>query len=117
MAFYLWECLDKDRAQIYLKETLKEDINILKFVCSIASRWNGTDGSGWSSKLNNYSTYISPDTVYKKIQEFDKRDLYKFTFDDQIKLASFVLNYEKSDNSHGVNEKLAKELVTKWRNS
>lgn len=117
MAFYLWECLDKDRAQIYLKETLKEDINILKFVCSIASRWNGTDGSGWSSKLNNYSTYISPDTVYKKIQEFDKRDLYKFIFDDQIKLASFVLNYEKSDNSHGVNEKLAKELVTKWRNS
>lgn len=117
MAFYLWECLDKDRAQIYLKETLKEDINILKFVCSIASRWNGTDGSGWSSKLNNYSTYISPDTVYKKIQEFDKRDLYKFTFDNQIKLASFVLNYEKSDNSHGVNEKLAKELVTKWRNS
>lgn len=117
MAFYLWECLDKDRAQIYLKETLKEDINILKFVCSIASRWNGTDGSGWSSKLNNYSTYISPDTVYKKIQEFDKRDLYKFTFDDQIKLASFVLNYEKSDNSHGVNEKLAKELVTKWKNS
>lgn len=117
MVFYLWECLDKDRAQIYLKETLKEDINILKFVCSIASRWNGTDGSGWSSKLNNYSTYISPDTVYKKIQEFDKRDLYKFTFDDQIKLASFVLNYEKSDNSHGVNEKLAKELVTKWRNS
>ena len=117
MAFYLWECLDKDRAQIYLKETLKEDINILKFVCSIASRWNGTDGSGWSSKLNNYTTYISPDTVYKKIQEFDKRDLYKFTFDDQIKLASFVLNYEKSDNSHGVNEKLAKELVTKWKNS
>lgn len=117
MAFYLWECLDKDRAQIYLKETLKEDINILKFVCSIASRWNGTDGSGWSSKLNNYSTYISPDTVYKKIQEFDKRDLYKFTFDDQIKLASFVLNYEKSDNSYGVDEKLAKELVNKWKNS
>ena len=117
MAFYLWECLDKDRAQIYLKEILKEDFNILKFVCSIASRWNGTDGSGWFFKLNNYLTYISPDTIYKKIQEFDKRDLYKFTFDDQIKLASFVLNYEKSDNSHGVNEKLAKELVTKWRNS
>ena len=117
MAFYLWECLDKDRAQIYLKETLKEDFNILKFVCSIASRWNGTDGSGWFFKLNNYLTYISPDTIYKKIQEFDKRDLYKFTFDDQIKLASFVLNYEKSDNSYGVNEKLAKELVTKWNNS
>ena len=117
MAFYLWECLDKDRAQIYLKEILKEDFNILKFVCSIASRWNGTDGSGWFFKLNNYLTYISPDTIYKKIQEFDKRDLYKFTLDDQIKLASFVLNYEKSDNNYGVNKKLAKNLVNKWKNS
>ena len=109
MAFYLWECLDKDRAKIYFKETLKEDINILKFVCSIGSRLD--------FKFNDYSRYISPDTIYKKIQEFDKRDLYKFTLDDQIKLASFVLNYEKSDNSYGVNEKLAKELVTKWNNS
>ena len=53
----------------------------------------------------------------KKLQEFDKRDLYKFTLDDQIKLASFVLNYEKSDNNYGVNEKLAKNLVNKWKNS
>lgn len=117
IAFYLWECLDKNRAQIYLKKILKEDINILKFVCSIAKRWNGTGGSGWYFVREHYSTYISADTIYKKIQEFDKRNLYKFTFDDQIKLASFVLNYEKSDNSYGVNETLAKELVTKWNNS
>lgn len=117
IAFYLWERLDENQAQIYLKKILKEDINILKFVCSIAKRWNGTGGSGWYFVREHYSTYISADTIYKKIQEFDKRDLYKFTLDDQIKLASFVLNYEKSDNSHGVNEKLAKELVTKWSNS
>ena len=117
IAFYLWECLDKNRAQIYFKKILKEDINILKFVCSIAKRWNGTGGSGWYFVREHYSTYISADTIYKKIQEFDKRDLYKFTLDDQIKLASFVLNYEKSDNNYGVNEKLAKNLVNKWKNS
>lgn len=117
MALYLWECLDKDRAQTYLKEILKENINILKFVCSIASRWNGTGGSGWYFKLDNYSTYISTDFIYKNIQEFDKRKLDIFTFDDQIKLASFILNYERSDNNYGVNEKLAKNLVDKWKNS
>ena len=117
IAFYLWECLDKNRAQIYFKKILKEDINILKFVCSIAKRWNGTGGSGWYFVREHYSTYISADTIYKKIQEFDKRDLYKFTLDDQIKLASFVLNYEKSDNNYGVNKKLAKNLVNKWKNS
>lgn len=117
IAFYLWECLDKNQAQIYLKKMLKEDINIFKFICSIAKRWTGTGGSGWYFVREHYSTYISADTIYKKIQEFDKRDLYKFTLDDQIKLASFVLNYEKSDNNYGVNENLAKDLVNEWKNS
>lgn len=117
IAFYLWECLDKNQAQIYLKKMLKEDINIFKFICSIAKRWTGTGGSGWYFLREHYSTYISADTIYKKIQEFDKRDLYKFTLDDQIKLASFVLNYEKSDNNYGVNENLAKDLVNEWKNS
>ena len=35
MAFYLWECLDKDRARTYLNNILKEDHNILKFICAM----------------------------------------------------------------------------------
>lgn len=115
MAFYLWECLDKDRAQTYLDNILKEDDNILKFICAIARKGMSTNNdSGWDFPLEKYLTYISKDTIYEKIQEFDKRQLDTFTLEDQIKLASFVLNYESSDH-HNVNEKEAMKRVNDWK--
>lgn len=111
IAFYLWECLDKDKAQSYLNNILKEDHNILKFICAIASRWTSSNGdSGWDFPLDKYLTYVSKDTIYEKIQAFDKGLLDIFTLEDQIKLASFVLNYESS-NHYDVSEEEAMKLV------
>ena len=116
MAFYLWECLDKDKAQNYLGNILKEDHNILKFICAIASRWTSSNGdNGWDFPLDKYLTYVSKDTIYEKIQAFDKGLLDIFTLENQIKLASFVLNYESS-NHHNVNEEEAMKLVNDWIN-
>jgi P-loop ATPase len=114
MAFYLWECIDKDRAQNYLDNILKEDHNILKFICAIASRWTSSNGdSGWNFPLDKYLTYVSKDTIYEKIQAFDKGLLDMFTLEDQIKLASFVLIYDKSE-SYRVDEEEAMKLVNDW---
>jgi len=116
MAFYLWECIDKDRAQNYLDNILKEDCNILKFICAIASRWTSSNGdSGWDFPVDKYLTYVSKDTIYEKIQAFDKELLDIFTLEDQIKLASFVLNYE-SANHHNVSEEEAMKFVNDWIN-
>lgn len=116
MAFYLWECLDKDRAQNYLGNILKEDHNILKFICAIANRWTSSNGdNGWDFPLDKYLTYVSKDTIYEKIQAFDKGLLDIFTLENQIKLASFVLNYESS-NHHNVSEEEAMKLVNDWIN-
>ena len=116
IAFYLWECLDKDKAQSYLNNILKEDHNILKFICAIASRWTSSNGdSGWDFPLDKYLTYVSKDTIYEKIQAFDKGLLDIFTLEDQIKLASFVLNYESS-NHYDVSEEGAMKLVNEWIN-
>jgi len=116
MAFYLWECLDKDKAQNYLGNILKEDHNILKFICAIASRWTSSNGdNGWDFPLDKYLTYVSKDTIYEKIQAFDKGLLDIFTLENQIKLASFVLNYESS-NHHNVSEEEAMKLVNDWIN-
>ena len=115
MAFYLWECIDKDRAQTYLDNILKEDNNILRFICTIARKgMSANNDSGWDFPLENYLTYISKDTIYEKIQEFDKRQLDTFTLEDQIILASFVLNYE-SPGHHNVNEKEAMKRVNDWK--
>lgn len=116
IAFYLWECIDKDKAQNYLDNILKEDINILKFICAIASRWTSSNGDReWDFPSDKYLTYVSKDTIYEKIQAFDKRLLDKFTLEDQIKLASFSLNYESS-NHHNVSEEEAMKLVNDWIN-
>lgn len=117
MAFYLWECLDKDRARTYLNNILKEDHNILKFICAIASRWTSSNGdSGWDFPLDKYLTYVSKDTIYDKIQAFDKGLLDIFTLEDQIKLASFVLSYGKSE-SYRVDEKEAMEHISNWEDN
>lgn len=116
IALYLWDCLDKDRAQTYLKNILKDDINVLKFICAIAhGSISSNNDVSWYFPLDQYSTYISKDIIYEKIQEFDKRKLDIFTLEEQIKLASFVLNYDRS-NHHNVSEEEAKKFVNDWIN-
>ena len=114
MAFYLWECLDKDRARTYLDNILKVDNNILKFICAIASKWTSENDVGWYYSLDKVSNYISVDIVYEKIKEISKEDLVMFKLEDQIKLASFVLSYGKSE-SYRVDEKEAMKLVNDWK--
>lgn len=117
ITFYLWNCLDKDKVKIYLENEFKYDINILKFICAIAHKWISSDNdSGWRFSLDGFLDYISVDTIYKKIEEFDKRQLDLFTSEDQIKLASFVLSYGKSNN-HSISEKAAKVLIEDWKNN
>lgn len=116
MAFYLWECLDKGSARNYLSNILKKDINIFKFICTIASRWTSENDKGWYFSLEELSTYISTDIVFEKVQEISKEDLDMLTLEDQIKLASFVLTYDKSE-SYRISEEEAMKLVNDWRYS
>lgn len=113
MAFYLWECLDKGSARNYLSNILKKDINIFKFICAIASRWTSENDEGWYFSLEELSTYISTDIVFEKVQVISKEDLAMFTLEDKIKLASFVLTYDKSE-SYRVDEEEAMKLVNDW---
>lgn len=80
----------------------------------MASKWNGTNGSGWSFYSKNYSEYVSQDEIYDMIQSFDKNKLDEFTEVEQIKLASFTLNYNKHEMNH-VNEQEALKLVNEWK--
>ena len=114
MAFYLWECIDKDRAQNYLSNILKEDINILKFICAIATKWTSENNSGWYFPLDKFSKHISAATIVEKIEAFDKQQLDKFTIEDQLKMASFILTYGKSD-SYRVDEEKAMKHISNWK--
>lgn len=113
-AFYLWKCFDKSGADDYLNALLKNDVTKLKFICATAGRWNGSNGNGWSFNSTNYSEYVSKDDVYNMIQHYDKSKLNEFTEIEQIKLASFYLNYHNDEMDH-VNEEEALILVNEWK--
>ncbi len=112
--YFLWEALDKDGAQKYLKNGFKNEVFKLKFLCKFASKWNGTKGTGWSFEQKYYKDYLNDDDVNKTILELDKSKLDQFTENEQIKLASFVLNYNKKEMDY-VEEKRAKSLIKKWK--
>lgn len=114
IVFYLWKCFDKDGVADYLEALFKSEVNKLKFICTMAGKWNGTNGSGWSFDLQTYSEYIAQDEVYNMIRNFDKSKLDEFTDIEQIKLASFFLNYNKVE-MYRANEQEAMKLVNEWK--
>ena len=112
--FYLWKCFDKDGVEAYLKGLLKTEVNKLEFICAMATKWHSTNGSGWRFYPQNYSEYISQNEVYNMIQGFDKSKLNQFTDIEQIKLASFALNYNKNEMDHA-DEQAALNLISEWK--
>ena len=111
---YLWEAFDKEGAQKFIFSLFEDDSQKLKYICAMASRWNGSNGSGWNFHSKHYSSYISDEEVYNLIQKYDKKKLDEFSDIEQIKLASFVLNYPRGEMDH-VNEQKARELVEEWK--
>ena len=80
----------------------------------MAGKWNGTNGSGWSFNSKDYSDYISDEEIFDIVQSTDKKTLNEFTETEQIRLASFVLNYSKEDMDY-VTEQEALKLVNEWK--
>ena len=114
IVLYLWKCFDNKSAKKYMTEILKDDVVKLKFICSMAGRWNGTRGSGWNFHSESYSEYLSDEEIYALIQKMNINMINEFSEIDQIKLASFVLNYNKDEIDH-VTEEEAKEQVKLWK--
>lgn len=117
MAFYLWECLDKESADKYLEDLFTSDVNKIKFVCSMVSQWTNTDNEmGWSFSLNRYEKYITSEEVYELIKKLDKMKLEKFTDLEKLKIAAFYLSY-KNGRLYDVSLEKAQELLKDWETS
>lgn len=112
--FYLWESFEKEEAKNYVDKLFEDDANKIRFVCALAGRWNGTNGCGWSFNSKSYSEYISDEEIFNLIQDYDKSKMEVFSSEEQIKMASFVLNYGKSEMFH-VNEQEAMNLIKEWK--
>ena len=112
--FYLWECFDEAAATSFINEAFKDEMNKLRFVCAVAGKWNGSDGNGWAFYPQYYSKYLSDESIADLIEKKEANIVKSFTDEEQIKLASFVLNRQKSHADY-VTEREAKKLVNDWK--
>lgn len=114
MAFYIWESFDKDGATSYINKLFENTVNKLKFMSANSGKWIGTRGSGWDYDAKSYVEYITKEELYDIVDNIDKDTLFELSELEQIKVASFYLNYNKNENDDRVNEETALELVNKW---
>jgi len=116
LVFYLWKSFDEESTRKYIEKGFNNNTFTLRFICSFAVKWTGTGGVGWHYKNRIYTDYLSHEEIYDLIQGYGKNHIDEFTELEQIKLASFVLNYDK-DDMFQVNEQAAMRLVDEWTRS
>ena len=90
VVFHLWEKLNEEAAIEYFNQVAENNISMLKLVCTLATRWEGTSGGGWRLEAREYEKYISKETIYNGIKKLDKNDLLEFTDVEKLKLASLL---------------------------
>ena len=66
-------------------------MNKLNFTCALAEIWIEGPIQTWTFNEERYSRFISKEEIYSIIKNLDKNTLIKFSREDQIKLAIFIL--------------------------
>lgn len=111
--FYLWKYVDEEGLSEYIQKTFETEVGKLKFITSLAGKWVG-NGVGWEYYSNEYVKYISDKEIYNIIMKLDKNMLHEFTELEQIKLATFVCNYDKGEFGRA-SEDEARDLLKQWK--
>ena len=110
--FYLWKYVDEEGLSKYIEKIFETEVGKLKFISSLAGKWV-RNGIGWEYYSNEYAKYISDKEIYDIIMKFDKNMLHEFTELEQIKLASFICEYDKGAFDYA-SEDEARELLKQW---
>lgn len=110
--FYLWKYVDEEGLSEYIQKIFESEVGKLKFISSLAGKMIGND-IGWEYYPNEYVKYTSDKEIYNSIMKFDKNMLHEFTELEQIKLASFICNYDKGEFDRA-SEDEARELLKQW---
>lgn len=110
--YYLWKYVNEEGLSEYIEKIFETEVGKLKFISSLAGKWVG-NGIGWEYYSNKYVNYISDKEIYNSIMKFDKNMLHEFTKLEQIKLATFVCNYDKGEFDRATEDE-ARELLRRW---
>lgn len=120
----IWNSLDHDNMEISLKEILKNDINVPKFLSIYVGHWSSSsidqnDEKGWSFNQLYYKKYISNEEAYEAILRLKNNGFIGLK--DEIKKISiaFTLWFERDksieiDHINDISEKDVLHRLNEW---
>mgnify|MGYP000231934618 CR=1 FL=1 len=121
-ASFLWEFIESESYNNYMKETLLEVDSILKYVSINANEWSGSDGSrGYTFDDKSYSKLIDDTTIVNAINvERFKESFWSLDKRTIETSAAFILKSTnlKTRNFMGDNESnisAINKMLDKWK--
>ena len=117
MVYHLLKSFDNEYAESHMRENLKNDVNIMKWLVEITSEFIGS-GVSYEIRKPPYE-YLEPEDILKAIDNVrNTKVLFKLDEDVQCRAAAFYLNSQgqRTVMDH-ISQKEAKELLEKWKSA
>lgn len=115
--YHLLKSFDKEYAESHMRENLKKDVNIMKWLVEITSEFIGS-GVSYEIRKPPYE-YLEPEDILKAIDNVrNTKVLFELDEDIQCRAAAFYLNSQgqRTVMDH-ISQKEAKELLEKWESA
>lgn len=117
MVYHLLKSFDNEYAEAHMRENLKNDVNIMKWLVEITSEFIGS-GVSYEIRKPPYE-YLEPEDILKAIDNVrNTKVLFELDEDVQCRAAAFYLNSQgqRTAMDH-ISQKEAKELLEKWKSA
>ena len=114
--YHIWNYIDRESMNNYLKESLKTASNVPKYLSIVAISWNGSNDSGWSFKEENFSDGITLETAYEQIVNLKCTiEFSELKFEVKEMAIAFYLwyNTDRKDKTK-VSKQTVDELIPQW---
>lgn len=117
MVYHLLKSFDNEYAEAHMRENLKNDVNIMKWLVEITSEFIGS-GVSYEIIKPPYE-YLEPEDILKAIDNVrNTKVLFELDEDIQCRAAAFYLNSQgqRTVMDH-ISQKESKELLEKWESA
>ena len=110
----LMKYVDEEYTDHFMKEAIKEPINVIKYLAASVSEWTG---STIMYRLDNdYSEYIDDTTAQAAIETcVEKGQLFRLNEHEQNAAAAYYLLKVKPANTDEVDQTEVKKLINDWK--
>ncbi len=120
----IWNSLDHDNMEISLREILKNDISVPKFLSIYVGHWSSSsfeqnDEKGWLFEQRDYEKYISSKEAYKAILRLKNNGFVGLKGEIKKIAIAFTLWFERdksieTDHINDISEKDVLHRLNEW---